>query len=346
MGIDVSVVRYIKEIARGSDSAGDLGEEDARALFSAMLDGGVPDLELGACLIALRMKTESLSETLGFYAAISERLYTLRPPVAGVRPLVFATYNGARREANLLPLLALLLRRMGIPVLLHGTLEGSGRVASAYILRELGVLPSASLAQAQKSLDDELLAFLPTAVLCPGLASLLSMRSRLGVRNPAHNLVKLIDPFEGAGLRVISASDPLYLSRLESFLLATGFDALLLRSTDGEPFANPRQRPKIQGFRQGESTTLFEEEWAPAKTLPGLPPSIEASATADWIRQALDGRIPVPHPLVNQLACCLFACGYTDDMNQAKAIAAVEAGGLMTARTQRPVENSGPRAFH
>lgn len=342
----MNVVRYIKEIARGADNAGDLGEEDARALFAAMLDGGIPDLELGACLIALRMKTESLSEMLGFHAAISERLYMLRPPFPGVRPLVFATYNGALREANLLPLLALLLRRMGIPVLLHGTLEGSGRVASAYILRELGVLPSASLGQAQKSLDDDLLAFVPTAVLCPGLASLLSLRNRLGVRNPAHNLVKLIDPFEGAGLRVISASDPLYLSKLESFLLATGFDALLLHSTEGEPFANPRQRPKIQGFRQGKSTTLFEEEWAPARTLPGLPLSIEATATADWIRLALDGRIPVPHPLVNQLACCLFACGYTDDMNQAKAIAAVEAGGLMAPRAGGPADNAGPRATY
>jgi anthranilate phosphoribosyltransferase len=338
-------VRYIKEIARGADSAGDLTEEDAHDLFAAMLDGGVADMELGACLIALRMKTESLSEMLGFYSAIAERLYMLRPPMQGVRPLVFATYNGARREPNLLPLLALLLRRMGIPVLLHGTLEGSGRVASAYILRELGVLPSASLAQAQKSLDEGLLAFVPTAVLCPGLADLLSMRGRLGVRNPAHNLVKLIDPFDGVGLRVISASDGRYLAKIESFLVATGFDALLLRSTDGEPFANPRQRPKIQGFRQGESTTLFEEEWAPARSLPGLPQSIEAAATADWIRQALDSRIPVPHPLVNQLACCLFACGYTDDMNQAKAIAAVEAGGLMSSRSGGLPENASPRAF-
>lgn len=342
----MNVVRYIKEIARGADSAGNLDEEDARTLFAAMLDGGIPDLELGACLVALRMKTESLPEMLGFHAAISQRLYPLRPPFPGVRPLVFATYNGARREPNLLPLLALLLRRIGIPVLLHGTLEGSGRVASAYILRELGVLPSVSLAQAQKSLDEDLLAFVPTAVLCPGLASLLSMRSRLGVRSPAHNLVKLIDPFEGSGLRVISASDPVYLTKFENFLLATGFDALLLRSTDGEPFANPRQRPKIQGFRQGESSTLFEEEWAPARTLPGLPPSIEASATADWIRQALDGRIPVPHPLVNQLACCLFACGYTDDMNQAKAIAAVEAGGLMAPRVRGSADNVGPGAVY
>lgn len=339
----MNVSSCLKEIAR-ADAAHDLTEQDAHDLFAAMLDGGVADLELGACLTALRMKSESAVELLGFYRAASERIYALRPPATGLRPLVFGSYSGARREANLLPLLVLLLQRIGVPVLLHGTLEGGGRVASVYILRELGVLPSGSLAQAQKSLDDELLAFVPTAVLCPGLANLLALRNRLGIRNPAHNLVNLLDPFEGNGLRVISANDPAYLAKIESFLAATGYDALLLRSTEGEAFANPRQRPKIQFYRHGEPLALFEGEMAPARTLPSEPASIEAAATAAWIRQALAGEVPVPHPLVNQLACCLFASGYTDDMNQAKAIAAVEAGGLIPAGRVRGVEGNLPRA--
>ncbi|MCA3108287.1 MAG: DNA-binding protein YbiB, partial [Rhodocyclaceae bacterium] len=36
-------------------------------------------------------------------------------------------------------------------------------------------------------------------------------------------------------------------------------------------------------------------------------------------------------PLINQLACCLYATGYTSDMNQAKALVAVEAGSLVAA---------------
>ena len=339
----MSIARYIKNIAGGRAGAHDLTEEDAHDLFTAMLDGGVPDLELGACLTALRMKTESTSELLGFYRATSERLYALRPPAVSLRPLVFATYNGARHEPNLLPLLVLLLQRIGIPVLLHGTLEGNGRVASVYILRELGVLPSASLTHAQNALDDELLAFVPTTVLCPGLANLLSLRSRLGVRNPGHHLVKLLDPFQGAGLRVVSAGQAPHLAAAEAFLAETRFDALLLRSTEGESFANPRQRPKIQLFRHGEASVLFEEELAPAKHVPSQPASIEAAVTAQWIRQALAGRVPVPHPLVNQLACCLYAAGYTEDMNQAKAIAAVEASGLAPSTPGHSAEGMRPR---
>ena len=340
----MSIARFIKEIASDTDTAGELSEGDAHDLFAAMLDGGVPDLELGACLCALRMKHESASELLGFYRAASERVYLLKPPATALRPLVFATYSGAR-QPNLLPLLVLLLQRMGVPVLLHGTLEGGGRVASAYILRELGVLPGASLAQAQKSLDEELLAFVPTAVLCPGLANLLSLRSRLGVSNPAHSLVTLLDPFESGGLRVVCADQRLQLEKLETFLLATGFDALLMKSTEGEPFANPKQRPRIKFFRQGEGIVLFEEEMLSARGLLSQPSAIDAGATAGWVKQAMASQVPIPHPLVNQLACCLYASGYTDDMNQAKAIAAVEAGGLTPQVHGRASDGAHSRAI-
>ena len=325
----MSLVRYIKEIAHGADDPRDLPENAAYALFAAMLDGGVPDIELGAILAALRMKTESGEELLGFYRALSERTYGLHPLPGALKPLVFASYNGARHEANLLPLLVFLLQRLGIPVLLHGTLEGNGRVATVYILRELGVLPCASLAQAQGVLDEAMLAFVPTAVLAPGLAALLALRNRLGVRNTAHNLVKLLDPFHGEGVRVVSASHPAYLDKMETFFLETGFEALMLKSTDGEAFANPRQRPRMTHVRDGNCSLLFDEEATPSRATAGPSPGIDAPATAAWIRQALAGAVPIPHPLINQLACCLYACGYTEDLNQAKAIAAVEAGGLL-----------------
>ncbi|MEO8156840.1 MAG: DNA-binding protein YbiB [Betaproteobacteria bacterium] len=341
----MSIARFIKEIVGDADAAGDLGEGDAHDLFAAMLDGGVPDLELGACLGALCMKRESAAELLGFYRATSERVYALKPPATALQPLVFATYKGAHQEPNLLPLLALLLQRMGVPVLLHGTLEGGGRIASAYILRELGVLPDGSLVQAQKSLDEELLAFVPTAVLCPGLANLLSLRSQLGVSNSAHGLVTLLDPFEGGGLRVVCAEQGSRLEKLEAFLLTTGFDALLLKSTEGEPFANPKQRPRIKFFHEGEGTVLFEKEMLSARGSLSQPTAIDAAATAAWIRQAMAGQVPIPHPLVNQLACCLYASGYTDDMNQAKAIAAVEAGGLTPQVHSRSADASQSRAI-
>lgn len=321
--------QYIKEIGRGDDGSNDLSEDDAAYVFGAMLDGGVPDLELGALLSALRNKMESVSELIGFHRAVEERMMPLRPPSKTVRTVVIPTYNGAREQANLLPLLVLLLRRLGLPVLIHGCLDGNGRIASAYILRELGILPCASLTQAQKNLDREGLAFIPTAVISPGLASLLSLRGRLGIRNSAHTMVKLLDPFEGEGLQLVSATHPQYLDRLGEFLLQTNKRALLMRSTEGEPFANPKRRPKIEHFEDGLKTLLFEEEMGPLRQLTSLPDSIEPGPTAQWIKRVMSGEVPVPHPIAKQFAACLFACGYSEDLNRVKAIAAVEAASLM-----------------
>jgi anthranilate phosphoribosyltransferase len=340
----MSFGHFIRQLGDARRDAADLSEEQAHALFSAILDGGVPDLELGALLTALRAKGEALPELLGFHRAVSERLYTLERPATRLRPLVIPTYGGARIEHNLLPLLALLLRRLNVPILFHGTLEGGARVASVYILREFGVLPSATIGQAQATLEDELIAFVPTAVLCPGLAGVLSLRSRLGVRNSAHIAAKLIDPFSGDSTLLASASAPRVLATLTAFFLAIGGSALLLASTEGEAFANPRRRPRIEWLSQGERTVLFEEEAGPVKPVAGLPSSLDAHATAQWIREALAGEAPIPHPIVNQLAGCLFVSGYTDDMNQAKAIAAVEAGSLAASARRRSSQSRAARA--
>ena len=48
----LNIPGLIKEVGRGSHGARALCGEDAQALFAAMLDGEVPDLELGALLIA------------------------------------------------------------------------------------------------------------------------------------------------------------------------------------------------------------------------------------------------------------------------------------------------------
>ena len=63
----MQTMQVIKQIAQAADAACDLSEQEAYELFGAMLDGGVGELELGALLVALRLKTEAVSELLGFH---------------------------------------------------------------------------------------------------------------------------------------------------------------------------------------------------------------------------------------------------------------------------------------
>lgn len=335
--IALNYANVLKEIGRGPNGSQTLSQDDAQQLMGAMLDGGVPDLEFGALLIALRMKGESLEELLGFHYAVDRRLYKIAAPSAGPRPVVIPSYNSARQHPNLTPLIALWLRQFGVPVIVHGEMEGHGGVATVQVLRELGILPCTTLAQAEARLVNDRFAFVPTSVFSPGLAAQLSARNRLGVRNSAHTLVKLIDPFEDTGdgsdvgLRMIGVSHPEYHALITEFLAATGGNALMLHGTEGEPYANPRRRPELLLFEDGAPRVLFGAESGPIKSLPALPDTCDAASTAAWIKRVLAREAPAPLPLVNQLACCLYACGYSQDLNQAKAIAAVETGSLAAA---------------
>lgn len=316
----------IKEIGGGPRSARDLDAAHAFALFAAILAGEVPALELGAILIALGIKGESLAETIAFMRALDAYVGRLEAPADCPLPVILPSYSGTRRHLNLTPLLALLLKRYGVPVLVHGPggEDGDaadepdddendapadsatcGRVTTLAILLELGVEPARSLADAQRLLTQHRIAYMPVDVLAPGLVPLLGYRARLGGRSCAHSLAKLIDPFHGDGYRVIGVTHPEHLQRMREFLIATRARALLLRGTEGEPFANPRGQTQIETFADGAGTLCAERETCSPADLPVLPAVFDAPAAAAWITQALAGSIPVPASVIAQLACCL-----------------------------------------
>ncbi len=103
--------RFIKEIGRGKNGARSMTRMDAHALYRAMLEGRVSDLELGGILLSMRIKGESVDEIAGFLDAAEASFAPLAAPAGEFAPIIIPSYNGARKMANLTALLALLLRR-------------------------------------------------------------------------------------------------------------------------------------------------------------------------------------------------------------------------------------------
>ena len=307
-----------------------LSEEEARHVAAALLDGGVPEVEQGALLALLDSRSDELAELAGAASALTERCFRLKVPAAPVRPIVLASYAGTAEEPNLLALLAICLQRLKLPVVVHGILSAPGRVVAAQVLRELGVMPCLTLQQAQAQLDAGGMTFVPTAVLTPGLADLLALRGRLGFGAFAERLGRFLDPFSGHSLVVIAASDEPE-RRLLRALLRERPGCYLLLEASGDAFADPRRRPALELVRDGKGELLFEAEAVSLRNATSVSQSSGVRGTASWIQAVLRGERPMPLPLVNQVACCLYGAGYTVDMNQAKAIAAVQTGSLLAA---------------
>ena len=300
--------RFIKEIGRGKKGARSLSRADAAQLYAAMLDGRVSDLELGGIMLAMRIKGETVDEIAGFLDAAHASIAPLPAPDSACAPILIPSYNGSRHMPNLTPLLACLLAREGVPVLMHGVTEDTGRVTSAEILRAMDIQPLHDASCLTQQFAARLPAFLPITVLAPRMARLLAMRRILGVRNSTHTLVKLLQPFAAPALRLNSYTHPEYLAMLSEYFAQAApseqGDVFMMRGTEGETVANARRAQQITWFHERQSTTLVEKQ-EPVDELPALPSAPDAASTAAWIEAVLRGEQAVPPAIAEQVAHCL-----------------------------------------
>ena len=291
----MSIAQYIKVIGRGKDGARPLTREQAADLFGQVLDGSVTDLEIGGFCLAMRIKGETPVEMAGFLDATYERMQ--RFPASDKPTVVLPSYNGARKLPVLTPLLALLLAREGLPVLVHGTATESSRVFTSNVLAALDVPAQAAI---EKIANGEVV-FAPTELLCPGLKRLLDVRRAVGLRNPAHSLVKIMNPCLGKALVVSSYTHPEYAISMGQTFELIAANALLLRGTEGEVVADARRTPQMEAFLGGERTLLQAFQPGTLASVPDLPTEIDSGSTASYIRAVMSGSHAVPASIARQV---------------------------------------------
>jgi anthranilate phosphoribosyltransferase len=302
----MGIGHYIKEIGRGRDGARALKREQAADLMGQVLDGQVSDLEVGAFCLAMRIKGETAEEMAGFLDATHSRLHTL-PVNPQANAVVLPCYNGARKLPVLTPLLAHLLAREGVAVIMHGTATEASRISSQEVLAAFGVT---ALSTTRELRAGEVV-FAPTELLCPSLKRLLDVRRVVGLRNPAHSLVKLMNPVQNNAtqkvLRISSYTHPEYLHSMAATFALTQARALLLRGTEGEVVADARRQPQMDIFVDGQRKLTLEAQSGSLKQLPELPTQIDAHTTASYTQAVLNGTLPVPVPIAQQVQAALQA---------------------------------------
>jgi anthranilate phosphoribosyltransferase len=326
----ISLAPILRRIAirtrpASQDSSAFLDVEEAQRLFGALLDDAVPDIEMGALLASLALAGESTDELLGLQRALVER--SVRWPASpGRQPIAIPLYGLFPGEVTLAALLAMFLRRFDVPVILHGPLDAPGGPSAAVLMRHLDVLPCTCAAQAEAELASRGIVFIPAQLISTAFASMLAMRARLGTPNAAHFAAQAMDPGGTGAVRIGMSIAGTTTDRLLGLHRAVEGDALVLAWPAGKSPANLAFRPRITRIRDGVAEILFDaeaaEHVAPASAME------DPVAAASWIRAVATRAAPVPVPLVNLAAACIYSTGLTADFAQAKAIAALQAGRL------------------
>jgi len=246
--------QYVRIIGKGKNGARSLTYEEAYQAFSMILKQEVLDVQLGAFLMLLRVKEESVDELAGFVQATRDQLNFAPLSV----DLDWSSYAGKRKHYPWFLLAALTLAQSGYKVFMHGASGHTlNRLYTEQVLEYLGYSICQSEQDVQYELEQHNFAYLPLEAISPVLSDLISLRNVMGLRSPIHTLARLINPFNAkATLQAIF--HPAYRSSHQQTASRLGYqNSAVIKGEGGEFERNPDARTLIYGIKNSE---LYEYE--------------------------------------------------------------------------------------
>ena len=309
----------IGKVGSGEHTSTGLNRGEARTAMDLMLQGQVSEAQLGAFLIAHRIRRPLPIELAGMLDSYRQHGPVLRTP--GRRALSFGVpYDGRSRTAPLLPLLALVLASTGVPVVLHGgaPMPVKYGVTLAELFGALGIEWSGlALTDLQERLDHHNLALSHQPDHFPAADRLLPARDEIGKRPPVASLELIWTPHRGERLLVSGFVHPPTESRAWEALAAVAeTDILTVKGLEGSTDL-PTSRAGITArVRQGVVERILLHPRDHGITAPQPAWSDLDGWRADGLA-ALQDEGPLAEPLRWNLAAYLWLAERVPDLPEA-----------------------------
>ena len=220
--VDGDRLNYLQNIVDGYD----LSTEQAEALMGEVFDVAT-DAQIGALLIALRMKGESVSEIAGLAKKMRSSAIKIHPAVKGNLIDTCGTGGDARNTINVSTAAAIVTASCGVPVAKHGNYAISSQCGSANVLSELGVNISSKPEEVEKAIETVGLGFMLAPLFHPSMKRVAQVRRELGLRTIFNILGPLTNP-AGAKSQLLGVYDPHLCEKLALVLKALGSERALV----------------------------------------------------------------------------------------------------------------------
>lgn len=223
-------------------SGRDLGREDMAAVVREIMRGACDPSQVGALLMGLAQKGETLDEIVGAATAMREAVIPVHTRRAPLLDTCGTGGSGVPRR-NVSTAVAVCVAACGVAVAKHGNRAASSRSGSADVLEALGVRLDASPVQVGRSIDEIGVGFLFAPALHPAMKYAMGPRRALGVRTIFNLLGPLTNP-AGATRQLLGVFDPARCEALASALGALGSERVLVvhgfaAGIDAGPDAEP-----------------------------------------------------------------------------------------------------------
>jgi anthranilate phosphoribosyltransferase len=317
---DAPLREFTLRLMRGEN----LNRLEASALLDALLDGAATDAQIGATLVALAVKGETVEELAGLASAMRARATRIN---ACHECFIDTAGTGSSRAKtfNVSTAAAFVIAGAGLPVAKHGSRAATSRSGSADVLSALGVNVGAAPEVSEVCLNEIGICFMFAPLYHGATARVAGVRRELGVHTTFNLLGPLTNP-AGAPRQIIGVWHEALVEPLAHTLAALGTRrAWVVHGRDGLDEVTLADKTKVAEVVD-EGVRVFDvgpEDFGLERMRLERLRGGDAEANAQTIREILSGRRrdEARALVIANAAAALFVGGIAESLSEAAQLA-------------------------
>ena len=300
-----------------------LTRAEAAAAFEDMLSGEVTPAQMGAFLMALRVRGETVDEITGAVTAMRAKMLRVTAPADAID--IVGTGGDGAGSWNVSTLASILTAACGVPVAKHGNRAASSKSGSSDVLGALGVTIGISVAKVEACIREAGVGFMMAQTHHAAMRHVGPVRVELGTRTIFNILGPLSNP-AGVRRQVIGCFSGALLEPMAHVLRNLGSERVwLVHGSDGLDELTTTGPTRVVALEGGEvrSFEVTPEDAglprATAQDLKGGDPAHNAAA----LRAVLDGQRGAYRDIaILNAAAALVVAGRAADLREGASLAA------------------------
>lgn len=254
--------QYVKILGRGKKGSRTLTVSEAHHAMSLILSGEVEPEQLGAFWMLIRIREETVEETVGFTSATREFL-AAKKGINIEADLDWPAYAGKRNELPWFLLAALALANNGVKVAMHGhAFKEENRIFVEQVIQAFKLPLCHTFGDVKEALDKHLFSYIALENIDSTLSEMMDLKYTLGLRSPVNTVVRMMNPFS-AKHSVHGVFHPGYDTlHIEASEQLKDTSVLVFRGGNGEAEVNPERDVTLLKWQNGVSS---ETSWLKAE---------------------------------------------------------------------------------
>jgi anthranilate phosphoribosyltransferase len=308
----------IAKVAAGAS----LTRPEAEAAFDNLLSGEVTPAQMGAFLMALRVRGETVDELTGAVAAMRGKMLRVKAPDDAID--IVGTGGDGSGSYNVSTLASLIVAACGVPVAKHGNRALSSRSGASDVLGALGVAVGQSPERIEACLKETGLGFMMAPNHHAATRHVGPVRVELGTRTIFNILGPLSNP-ASVKRQLVGAFSVDMLKPMAEVLRNLGSTrAWLVHGSDGLDEITTTGATRIVALDDGkiEQFDITPEDAGLARANPADLKGGDPEHNAKALRAVLDGaQTPYRDIAVLNAAAALIVAGRAKELKQGVALA-------------------------